>query len=630
MLAAVREALLCGDRAVVQAFHGMGGVGKTQLAAEYAHRFAGFYDLVWWIACEQPELIGDQFTALAEDLGCALPGAGLDASRRAVLARLHEMERWLLVLDNAEDPRDLSGWLPGGTGHVIITSRASGWDEIAVPVEVGMLDRAESMAILLDRLPLLADSDADRIADAAGDLALAVAQAASYMTEAGVSAGEYLALLDGRAAEVMLAGRTVTYSRSLAAVTELALEQLQAEQPAAAIVIVLCACLGPEPVPAQWFTRAGTALPAPLAPKAADPVSLTQAIIRSQLTSRQAAMARTRAEVFIAASQSHLDYRDAQDPLTWPGWARLLPHLLALDPGRSAIPELRVSAVNACWYLAKRGDAPASYAVARQLHQGWQQALGPDHPDTLNAQHTIAYALSLMGRYQEARDLDEDTAARCRRVLGDSHITTLNAVNTLALRLMDLGNHLTARELLADVASRASQAHPDDHPDVIGFAFNLATCIAALGEADTARRLLEDALARHRQVLGDDHPDTITSAAELAIHMRAHGEAGTARRLLGQALTRYRQVLGNDHPQTLWCTEQLKAVPDRRNRSTEPDNLRRLGQVGRFRPRNAESAIRTPATPRMRLHSVVDAGYVYTLPIRRSARFSRVGRRSRD
>ena len=134
LLQEVREALLSGDRAVVQALHGMGGVGKTQLAAEYAHRFAGSYDLVWWIACEQPGLIGHQFTALAEALGCARPGAGVEAARRAVMARLHDPGRWLLVFDNAESPEDLSGWLPGGTGHVLITSRAPGWADIAVVV----------------------------------------------------------------------------------------------------------------------------------------------------------------------------------------------------------------------------------------------------------------------------------------------------------------------------------------------------------------------------------------------------------------------------------------------------------------------------------------------------------------
>ena len=104
LLVAVRERLLAGDRAVVQALHGMGGVGKTQLAIEYAYRFAGAYDLAWWVNAEQAGLIGDQFAALGAALGCVEAGAGMEAVRAAVLAELRQRGRWLLVFDNAETP----------------------------------------------------------------------------------------------------------------------------------------------------------------------------------------------------------------------------------------------------------------------------------------------------------------------------------------------------------------------------------------------------------------------------------------------------------------------------------------------------------------------------------------------
>ena len=151
MLADVRQALLSGGRAVVQALAGMGGVGKTQLAAEYAYRFASGYDVVWWIAAEQAGLIGEQVAALAAELGCAGPDADLGAAGRAALGELRRRDRWLLVFDNAEAPQDLAAWLPGGAGHVLITSRARGWAEVAVPVEVDVLARGESVAILRDR-----------------------------------------------------------------------------------------------------------------------------------------------------------------------------------------------------------------------------------------------------------------------------------------------------------------------------------------------------------------------------------------------------------------------------------------------------------------------------------------------
>jgi predicted ATPase len=116
LLGAIRAALASGDRAVVQALRGMGGVGKTQLAIEYAHRHAPDYDISWWVNAEQPELIGAQIAALGTALRCTQPGADDSTVRRAVLAELRGRERWLLVFDNAEDPRTSCRGCRAGAG----------------------------------------------------------------------------------------------------------------------------------------------------------------------------------------------------------------------------------------------------------------------------------------------------------------------------------------------------------------------------------------------------------------------------------------------------------------------------------------------------------------------------------
>src|SRR5215470_11967156 len=159
LLAGVRARLLAADTAVVQALHGMGGIGKTQLATEYAHRYAESYDLAWWINAEQGGLIGDQVAALGFALGCVQPGAGTEVVRAAVLAELRRRGRWLLVFDNAETPAGIGPWLPGGSGHVLITSRERAWAEVAAPVEVDVLARAESVAILQHRVSGLDAAD---------------------------------------------------------------------------------------------------------------------------------------------------------------------------------------------------------------------------------------------------------------------------------------------------------------------------------------------------------------------------------------------------------------------------------------------------------------------------------------
>src|SRR3984885_308220 len=202
LLIQIRERLLSDDRAVVQALRGMGGVGKTQLAMEYAHQFAGSYDVAWWIAAEQPGLIGGQFAAFAVELGCGDPSAETAAASRAGLAERRRRDRWLLVFDNAGHPQDLTRWLPGGTaGHILITTRARGWDEIATAVEIDVFARTESVAILHARVPGLTVGDADRLAEELGDLPLGVAQAAGYLSETGMPADEYRRLLATRARE---------------------------------------------------------------------------------------------------------------------------------------------------------------------------------------------------------------------------------------------------------------------------------------------------------------------------------------------------------------------------------------------------------------------------------------------
>ena len=326
LLVAVRERLLAGDRAMVQVFQGMGGVGKSQLTVEYAYRFAGAYDLAWWIDSEQPGLIGDQFAALGMALGCIKPETGAAAVRAAVLGELRERGRWLVIFDNAEKPADIAGWLPGGGGHVLITSRERRWAEVAVPVEVDVLARAESVAILRDRVAGLTEADADRLAAELGDLPLAIAQTAGFMAETGTSAPRCLDLMRTHAGQLLDQAAPGSYPRSLAAATALIADRLATEDPAAAQLASICAFLAPEPIPEDLFAAAAAELPDDLAARAADPLGwpqtlahlarqslarvdqrglvmhrLTQVILRDRLGPGQTAATRKCTEAILAA-----------------------------------------------------------------------------------------------------------------------------------------------------------------------------------------------------------------------------------------------------------------------------------------------------------------------------------------
>jgi TIR domain/NB-ARC domain len=174
-------------RVALTAVHGMGGVGKTQLALEYAYRHAGEFDLVWWLRAEEPASLLEDYAALAGPLGIAKAGEGeLAALANAVCQALTRRDRWLLVLDNATGPDDLTSLLPKtGGGRVLITSRNPSWPR-ALPLAVPVLEHNAAIAFLLDQTGEQDREAADAVATELGDLPLALDEAAAYVTETGL------------------------------------------------------------------------------------------------------------------------------------------------------------------------------------------------------------------------------------------------------------------------------------------------------------------------------------------------------------------------------------------------------------------------------------------------------------
>ncbi|HKR50481.1 MAG TPA: BTAD domain-containing putative transcriptional regulator, partial [Pseudonocardiaceae bacterium] len=200
-LVQLRERLHQGGTVV--ALHGMGGVGKTQLAIEYAYRYGSDYDVVWCVSAGEIGLIGEQYATLAAELDLRPPHADTAGAVGALRSYLRSHSRWLVVLDNAESPRELRNWLPAGPGHTLITSRHPRWDELAAGVEVDVLSRPESVKLIHVSRPGVAETDAGRLAQALGDLPLALTQAAGFLAETGMPVERYLRLLATRTGELL-------------------------------------------------------------------------------------------------------------------------------------------------------------------------------------------------------------------------------------------------------------------------------------------------------------------------------------------------------------------------------------------------------------------------------------------
>ncbi|MFI0371872.1 FxSxx-COOH system tetratricopeptide repeat protein [Actinomadura sp. 1N219] len=590
LLVEIREALTVSISGVV-VLYGGGGFGKTQTAIEYAHRFASDYDAVWVIDAEQSELITGQLAALATELDVRAPVTDQTVTAHRALAELHKSERWLLVFDNAEDPAEIIDYLPGGRGHVLITSRNSAWAEAGTRVAVEVFTREESVRLLHNLVPRLPPSEAAHLADILGDLPLALVQAAGVLAS-GVTVAQYERSLEAHATEILSRGRPTSYPASLAAATSLALERLAAARAGGETVIRACAYLASEPIPAAWFyaspgsageglADALEALPAGVlkVSRAFEAITryglaridrnelrlhrLTAAVIRDQTRTQRAAYRAVIAGLLVAAEP-----RTTDKPETWPDWAVLVPHVLSQDPATSPHDPLRLLATGVVRYLVSSGQTQTARPVAEHFYASWQEALGPDHATCLEISLQLAYVYQRLGSYAKSQRLNEDCLARCRRILGPDDPRTLKAATDLATDLYALGAAERACALNEETFRRSTEVLGENARSTLGVAYNFAIDLYTLGDLGTARTMVEEIHGRRREVLGVEHPDTLNSAGIMAGHLSESGQVEAARTLAEDTLGMCRRALGEDHPQTLLVARSL-ALYLRRLRETE-------------------------------------------------------------
>ncbi len=570
LLAHVRG--LLGNGPVVllpSADHQLGGTGRTQLAVEYAYRYADTYDLVWWIPAEQTAGMRAALVGLAHRLG--LPEAR-DINRtlgavRDALSRGEPYRNWLVVFENANRPEDIKPYLPSGAGHVLVTSRNPRWTtEVAQAVPVAVFDRPDSVDFLRRRTPDLSAADADRLADRLGDVPMALDQAAAVRAAAGWSVEEYLRRYDERAAEL-------TFPTPIRIAWGLAEEALRAASPAATELLELCSFLATAGVSWQllWAARG-----LPLSPELArtvrierrlktamrligryglaelDPPGerlvvhpLVRGMLGQELGSEQHAERLRTVRGMLAAA----DPGDPDAPTSWPRYAELTPHLVHSDVLGADAEGIRQLVVNCVRFLYARGDYDSSRDLAAQAVARWTDALGESDEQTLLASFHLANALRAVGRIAEARTRNAHTLRVQREVLGDDDETTLATANSVGADLRIQGHFGQARQLDADNLVRYRRLFGESFPTALRCANNLAADLRLLGDFRGARALDEQVL-RHRQaVLVDSHPETVSSRGALGYDLFGLGDYSGAWEVLSAGHT-----LDEDHPMVLLLT----------------------------------------------------------------------------
>jgi len=601
----LRTQLLSGSQAVVvpQALYGLGGVGKTQVALEYAHRFKADYDLVWWISAEQPDLINNALADLAGRLGFPVGESVGDAAQagRDRLRRGDPYERWLLVFDNAGDPKELEAYLPGGDGHVLITSRNQAWSRVAEPLEVDVFTATESADHLMRRVPGLSAEHARKISAALGYLPLAVEQAAALLEQTGTPPDTYLERLEKKTAEALAAlDAPPDYPASVASTWDLSFEQLSQASPAAARMLELCAFFASDPISldmiyseemAHLLARYDDTLRERLvlgrvvrelsrfALAKVDPGNnsltvhrLVQAVVRERMSPERQDDACHDVHLILHGA---IPRGSADNPADWHRFDQILPHLVPSRASACGNEETRQMLIDMVRYLWKRNDFERAMTLGQQLAETWEAELGGDHWQRLYLQSQLANVLRSQGKYEDARKLDDEVFRRQRQssAIGEGHPHTWITAGGLAGDLRALGRFAEALDISTQVHGRLKDLLVEDDPRLLSAANNLAVSYRLVGDCFSARDLDQATLDARRAVLGPDHPDTLLSASYLAQDLREAGLFATSVTMLRTTSHRYNQLIGDKTLEALRMAKSLAVSLRRAGERTEARQL---------------------------------------------------------
>jgi len=594
---------LCGDKETFShrlALYGLGGVGKTEIAIEYAFQFKEEYHSIFWVQATTLADLLSGFQKIAEATRCAHTiGKPAPSVAEEVLAWLERQSSWLLVLDNLDnfdDIQDAQQYFPrlnSPTNHLLITTRkpdATGIPAEAVEVPVFTTNSAAELLLLRSSLRTeivdpKVEAEAIEIVKDLGRLPLAIEQAAAYIRECLKDLFKFRAIYaqSRKKFHERRPSRAWTYPHTVATTWLMSFDAVGKNNPHAAKLLTFLAFLNPDDILIEFLQAGKEALTGPLRAVfqqqfefyealgdleqyalirlSADRESilihrLVQAVQRDNLHPEReieymqmavALFLRAFPEFDLKIEGSRQLCRKYQNQVVLP-----LRGILSLYTENVASICSRVA-----YFLSADGKFYDCLQFKRAAINIYTHLFGVEHPNTLTSMNNLAETYRALGRANDAAALQETVLEARKRTVGDEHPHTLTSMNNLAETYRAMGRANDAAALHETVLEARKRTVGDEHPHTLLSMNNLAVTYGALGRTNGEAALQETVLEARKRTLGDEHPETLTSMNNLAVTYGALGRANDAAALQETVLEARKRTVGDEHPHTLSSMNNL-------------------------------------------------------------------------
>ncbi|GKZ32775.1 hypothetical protein AbraIFM66950_002399 [Aspergillus brasiliensis] len=599
----------------VVVLYGMGGLGKTQLAAQFARMHKQDFTSIFWLHGKDETTLNASFAdfvARVKALG-AIRGKdhppvreGPDARAKRALEWLSEKNNtgWLLIYDDVE-AGDIERWLPTADhGSIIITIRSqqvAGTGMLAHPLKPLPFEEALQLlageAGLANNTPSGCENDPspEELAKRLHGLPLALALAGSYIHRTGMSCSKYLEYYQREWCNLQAAAESPReYSHGNLRTTW----RLNKNAPTIVAVTVglnARSALDKNDWSLQqrllYHANKVMLLPRDEHAESGDTEVLSalhtigrlywthgkhdraEEVYQRALVGRELVLGPNHIVTLQTVHNLGLLYHDRGDlSSSEVMFQRALSGYKSTHVDNTHLEALDTLQSLANLYHAQ-GRLDEAESLCCKALAGYQNLLTANSPSTLDAMHNLANIYFSKHRLPEAEELYNQALRGKLKSLGEDHTSTLDTIHNVGVVYFEHGRLQEAEEMCERALSGKVRLFGPDHASVFDTLFQLGTLYRSQGRLEAAEEMYERALLGREKVLGSCHSSTLHTIHHIGNLYYTQGRLQKAEQMQERALDGYDSTFGHDHPYTLELAHTLAVFCCQRGKLDKAESL---------------------------------------------------------